>query len=217
MPLLVSDVITPVRVLLNDTDAGGIRYLDAELFGWLNDASRTVCVDKPEATSKTVSHPLVAGTLQSIPADAHAFLEAICNMNGAAPGRVVRHVPRHILDRENPGWHQALAAVEAVRYATIENDPRRFYVYPPNTGSGSLRIVYSAAPTPVASLSAALPLPDIYAPMLIDLVCYRAHLKNQQDPESLARAREYLDHYNSLVGKKVSTDALNDPNTTQVS
>lgn len=217
MPLTVADVITPVRVLLNDTDTGGIRYLDAELFGWLNDAVRTVCIDKPEATARTATHPLTAGTLQTLPNDAHAFLEAVCNMNGSAAGRVVRHVPRHILDRENPAWHQSTATVEAMRYATTENDPRAFYVYPPNTGTGHLRIIYSAVPPIVDALVDPLPLPDVYAPMLVNLVCYRAHLKNQQDPDSLARASAYLDQYNSLVGKKINTDSVNDLNTSQVS
>lgn len=217
MPLLVSDVITPVRVLLNDTDTGGTRYPDAELFGCLNDAVRMVCVDKPEATSKTVSHPLVAGTLQTLPADAIVFLEAVCNMAGAAARRVVRPIPRHLLDRENPDWHSAPSAAQVSRYVFSENAPRSFYVYPPNTGAGSLRIVYSALPTPVDALTDALPLPDIYVPLLLNLVCYRAHLKNQQDPDSVARAREYLEQYNMLVGKKTVSDAANDPAKTQVS
>lgn len=204
MALLISDIITDrVRVLLRDIDAGGVQWLDAELIAWINDACNEISRIRPESSSTTGAIPMVAGPKQNIPAGGDMLLEVICNETA---GRAVRRIERHTLDNENPNWLNATATVEVFRYVASLTDPRTFYIYPPSTGvTHNLTIVYSAAPTPVTALGDTFPLPDMYAPVAVNYVCFRAFQKLTESPEAQQRASEYMQIFIGQMGQTDST------------
>lgn len=212
MPLSVDDVITRrVRLLLRDTDAGGVQFFDTELVGWMNEGVGEVTRIRPEAASTTATVLLNAGAKQQIPVGASLLLEAVCNMPGDVEGRVVRLVERALLDRENVNWMTASKTSTVFRYCASLTDPRSFFVYPPSLGdvSSKLRIVYSAPPAQLlcgtlaeatASLQSAFPIPDMYAAPVANYVLYRAWGKVIESAEAQRTSRSYLELFNSQMG-----------------
>ena len=84
----------------------------------------------------------MAGTRQSLPPDGVQLLDVVRNL----PGRAVRIVMREILDAQLPDWHSDAATTVVKHFCYSEQNLKTFYVYPPNTGTGTVELVYSAAP-----------------------------------------------------------------------
>lgn len=209
MAVQASVVISNARVLLNDIDDGGIRWGDAELIAWLNEAMAEVVRIAPQANSKTTDLALTTGTRQQIPNDGVQLINVLRN---APNGRVIRLVDHNILDNEHPDWHQKTPVVGVVRYTFDPQNPRVFHVYPPNNGAGQATIVYSAAPTVLVSKTENIPLPDIYASPLTNYICYRAWLKQIGDKESYQRAASFKQLFDGQMGVKKQAETESDPN-----
>lgn len=209
MPVQSSVVLTNARVLLNDTDDGGIRWTDAELIAWLNEAAAEIVRIAPQANSKTTDITLVSGTAQQIPADGVQLLNVLRN---APNGRVVRIVDHAVLDNEHPDWHQKTPQVAVVRYTFDPQNPRAFHVFPPNTGTGKVTLIYSASPTTVVAKTDNIPLADIYASPLTNYICYRAWLKQIGDKESVQRAASFKQLFDGQMGVKKQAEVESDPN-----
>lgn len=187
MTVLASAIIDRVRNQLIDTSADQ-RWSDDELLSFLSEAQKAVVAAIPVAYTKTINHPLIAGTRQPIPADGYVALTVMRNVDG----RAVTPVPRTILDMQYPDWHTE-DPEEFVRHFFVEpNDPRAFYCYPPSDGLGQVVIVYSAVPADVTSLSDTLSLEDIYTTALFDFVMYRAHQKDGDYAAGQGVAAGYL-------------------------
>jgi hypothetical protein len=209
MAIPASVVIGNARVLLNDTDDGGIRWTDPELLAWLNEAAAEVVRIAPHASARTIEHQLVSGTLQFIPDDGVQLINIFRN---APAGRVVRIVDATIMDNERPSWHQDPASLQVTRYMFDPRNPRMFSVYPPNNGSGRVSLVYSAAPTPVVTMGQNIPVPDIYAAPLTNYICYRAWLKLVDNPASIKRAGDFKSLFDGQMGVKKQAEAESNPN-----
>lgn len=209
MAVLASVVLTNARVLLNDTDDGGIRWADNELLAWLNEATAEVVRISPQANSKTSDITLTTGTTQQIPTDGVQLINVLRN---APNGRVIRLVDHNILDNEHPDWHQKAQVAQVMRYTFDPQNPRVFHVFPPNNGVGKATIVYSAAPTVITQKTDSIPLPDIYAGPLTNYVCYRAWLKQVGDKESRQRSAEFKTLFDGQMGIKKQVEAETDPN-----
>ena len=206
MSLTIGNIITDkVRVLLRDTDEGGILWLDAELIEWANEACLEIARMRPAASAKTLSFSLESGALQTLPPQAILLLEAICNQSSGVEGRAVRRVERQDLDNEQPNWRSATKTNLVMRYAASKTDPRTFHVYPPSTGGSDagLVLVMGVTPTVVTALTDSFPLDDIFAPTVANYVLYRAFHKQLESQASQQRAGDFLAMFNSQMG---STD-----------
>ena len=178
--LTVVSLLLRVRDTLQDTT--GVRWLDAELLRYVNDAQREIINLRPDASSTTANVDLVAGTAQTIPTAGLRLIKVVRNMSaagGSATGkRAIRIVDREILDTQEPNWHDPTVSGDATHVSVVkhyifdEDDPRRFYVYPgvlvTNASACFVEIVYSAAPTEITSTSTAIQVDDIYANAIID-------------------------------------------------
>ena len=206
MPLTVNDIVTHrVRVLLRDVDAGGIQWKDSELIGWFNEACSEIVRYRPEAGSVTENHSLVPGAKQTIPSSGSLLLEVVCNQdpsNGNSLGRVVRSVDRQTLDHEDLNWMFSAPTDVVYRYVASLTDPRSSYVYPPSNGNAStgLLIVYASPPEPVTELTDDFPLPDMYAAVAVNYICYRAFKKIIESDDMQQRADHFLMLFNQQVG-----------------
>ena len=60
-----ANLISRVQDTLQDTT--GVRWIEAELLRYINDAQREVVNLKPDATATTANMALVVGTKQSLP------------------------------------------------------------------------------------------------------------------------------------------------------
>ena len=63
--ITAANLLLRIRDTLQDTT--GIRWLDAELLRYMNDAQREVVNLRPESSSTTTNVALVVGTAQTIP------------------------------------------------------------------------------------------------------------------------------------------------------
>ena len=219
-------------ILLNDTGefSSERRWPLSELCGWLNDGLGAIVNQKPSATAKSVTLSLVRGTLQSIPDGYVSILRPVRNVRGISsdrlPRRIITVVPEEQLSSLNPTWHDEYS----VRYAQQvkhlifdEANPRAFYVYPGNDGTGSIEVVLCADPVKIeptdhnnpedlASYEVEIPLDDIYFGVLLDYVLYRARSKDAQEAGSANRAALHYQQFANGLGIRVNVEANTSPN-----
>jgi len=195
-------------------DPAGTRWSDEELLHWLSDGLRTVLAVRPSVMSTFGVVSLVAGTRQRIPTNGHMFLGATRNMgsDGATPGRAVRVVSREVLDGFSPDWHAATATAVAQNIVFDPDTLSGFFVYPPNTGTGKLEVIYAVSAPDLTQLSDVLPILDNYLTALTDYVLFRAHQKDSDYAAGQAVAQTYLSAFAQFVGAAAAGEAGKDAN-----
>jgi hypothetical protein len=218
--MIASDITSRVRILLNDIDA--TRWLDTELFKWINDSQKLVAMMRPDASVATFVMPLIAGTRQSIPTGGFRLLDVVrnvvtvtgttaANQVVTVPGRSVRIVDREVLDTQDPMWHTATGSAEIKHFIYDNRSPTLFYVYPPATTAAKLEVVYSVAPTDVAAAGDTLSISDIYLDVILNYVMYRAYSKDAEYASNAALANSYLSIVNTMLGIKTQKDVAYSP------
>ena len=216
MTMTVDELLTAkVRVLLRDTDEGGILWGDAELIMLANEACLEVARIRPAASSSTMNLSPVAGALQSLPDGGIMMLEIVCNHNNGVEGRVVRRAERADLDNEMPNWRSSTKKSVALRYSASTSDPSTFHVYPPSTGAADagLVVVASVEPTKVTALTDLFPLEAIYSGPVANYVLFRAFMKLVESDAAQKRAADFLQLFNSQMG--ISDKSFEGRNATQ--
>lgn len=198
--LTVQNVLTNVRELLGDKDPGGLQWLDAELFAWLNEGALEVIRIRPEASAETVAKTLTAGTQQALPVDGMTMLTVDFNGTVATPGRVCKLINRRQLDATMPDWHTQTKKKEVVWVMVSEANPQVFWVYPPNDGTGQITITYSKYPAKIDALTDLIPVADTFLAPLVDYICFRAYQKQLESKESQGRAAEHRQLFDGAMG-----------------
>lgn len=214
MSVTAQTIIDKVRTQLIDPVGAASRWTDAELLKWISDGQRAVVAYTAGSSSITYAHTLVSGTKQTIPTNGHQLLTVIRNLaaDGVTPTRAVRIVSREVLDAQNPDWHTATTNATVQNYIFDLQEPRKFYVYPPNTGTGKIEIVYSIMPQELATGSDVLVVQDIYQTALFDYTMFRAHQKDSDFAAGQAIAQNYLQLFLSYVTQNEQGQLSNNPN-----
>lgn len=208
MPTITAtSIISKAQILVQDTTA--IRWALSEWLGWLNDGQREIAILRPSASTKIANVSLVAGTKQTLPADAVSFLEYMRNMGaaGTTPGSAVRKVARRLMDSQNPNWHNVTATVAPQHYIFEPGAPKTFYVYPPSTGAQYAEILYLATPADVPAVGSVITLDDIYAGALLDYIVYRAYSKDAEQIGNAERAVLAHKAFEASLGAKAQAEA----------
>lgn len=218
------DIMTRARIVLQDEES--VRWPLSELAGWINDGLREISKQVPSAFASTEDLTLVEGVRQTLP-DAYArMLRPIANAAfvGAdrRPRQAVTVVDQRILDVTQPDWHSERRRQQQVRHVMLdEAEPRAFYVYPSNDGTGRLRAVVARRFTPVVasgvvtaltSYAAEVAVDDLYSNALVDYVLYRAFSKDAQFAGSVQRAGAHFGQFASAINMQVGADASMSPN-----
>jgi hypothetical protein len=218
--ILASAIVDKAEIILQDTT--NVRWAADELLGWLNDGQRDIALIKPDASVKTVAVQLVTGTKQTLGSgttgDAIMLLKVIRNMgtSGTTPGNAIRVVSGEILDAQRPAWHTETAVPTAVHFVYDPNNPKQFYVYPPNTGTGYVEVMYSATPASVATLASAITVDDVFANALLDYVLYRAYSKDVEYTGNADRAVKHFMAFQASLGTNTANLATHNPNLEQL-
>jgi hypothetical protein len=199
-----SAILAKVDIVLLDT--AKTRWPDAEKLDYLNDGQRQIVLFKPDAFVVNNVFVLAAGTKQSIPdgtgslEEGIALISVIRNMGltpGTTPGAAIKSIGRDILDAYNPDWHTDTATAAVKNYIFDDSDPTRFYVSPPNLGTGFVEAAYSALPDDVAAVGNAITLSNIYQDALRNYILYRCYAKDAAlSPLNEKRA---FDNFNLFV------------------
>ncbi len=198
MTVAVGPLLDSVSVTLLDT---GRRAwpLQSDLVPWLNEALAATAAVKPDMYTRKVFFTPEIGTSQTIPDDGVAMLNATFN---EVSGRVITIVDGALLDEANRFWPAATREVDVHHFAVDARDPRRFEITPPNTGTGSIQILYGAVPPEVTGSSGEdIPVSPNYGPILSCYVLGKAYAKNSKR-QDLAKAQSYMNQWGALVGLK---------------
>lgn len=202
MATLASAILDRAAVILQDTE--NVRWTVAELLKWLSDGQASIVQLKPDAGTVNTSVRLKAGARQELPAVGISLVDIPRNMglDGATPGDAVRMADREDMDANAPGWMTAAPSATVLNFVCNKADPLHFYIYPPQpgTGQGYVEMVYVAYPAAVEAITDAISLPDIYAPMLLDFVLYRAYQKDAEDAVNAQRSTTHMAAFLNMLG-----------------
>lgn len=215
------------RVIQDETN---VRWPLPELRLWLNDALREIGLVKPTAYSTSAVITLSQGTLQRLPDAYTSVMRIVRNLKSTTDsprqgGAAIRTVDRETLDAQSPNWHDGtkLKYQKTVRNAAFESaDPRAFYVYPGNDGTGVVEAIVSKIPTAVPAPGSGvddinnydvnIDIHDIYSNVLLDYILFRAYSKDAQYAGSAQRAAAHYALFSNALGVKVANEGALNPN-----
>ena len=208
----VVDILDRASIILQDTT--NVRFPNAELLKFFNDAQKEVVLHRPDANMQNATFTCAAGSKQTIPATALRLVDVVRNIGG----RAVTQVDRKILDETLPNWHEQTAdSTRKIEHFIFDPaDPKHFYVYPQATSSFQLELIFSASPSNVAitnfsSDTTTISVDDIYSNCLLDYILTRSY---QKDSEFAGNAQRSIMHYQNFataLGVKTQVDAAITP------
>lgn len=217
-----ANLISRIQDTLQDTT--GVRWTEAELLRYINDAQREVVNFKPQASADHSNVQLATGTEQSIPDVAMSLIKVVRNMSatgGSATGKKsIRLVDEDILNSIEPDWHDPTVTGDAAHGSVIKHyifdpdDPRRFYVYP-GVKSGSnayVELITSRSPTDLSATSSTIYIDDIYGNALVDYVLFRCYMKDSEFAGNAQRASQHYQLFLNSVSSGISSKNLINPN-----
>lgn len=230
MTMQVKDVMRRARITLND--AGSVRWTLPEMLIYINDGVKEIAFAKPNAVSKTVEINLSQGTYQTH--DYLALIRVTRNLTAGAEaaggrvgGRVITPVERDVLDASMPGWQDPALypnAPQADHIAQDMADPQAFYVIPGNDGTGLIEAIVAELPAEIAEPAAGqtnietyddvIQLHNVWGPVLLNYVLFRAFSKDATEPGNAQRAASYYSMFAGSVGQKSQTETIANTDTT---
>lgn len=219
MALTQTDIFVDVETLLSDPD--NVRWPLPVLNTHLNSSLIYIAINKPSALATRVYLALVAGARQTLPETMVAMVRVDRNVGaspGYVPGAAVTAVDRLTLDTTMPGWADpAIAPADPlVKHVVIEEEePRDYFVYPPNDGNGLIEALVTPFPAPLADdapdWDTPIPIPDVYKNVLTHLVCHYAYVQDLAQPGAAEKASYHLNTARSSMGLKQMSERLRTP------
>ena len=211
MAVSVETVINNVARTLLDTAFR--TWSRAEHVANLNVAQRLICGDyKLDAYPKREFVTLVAGIAQDIPAEGTALIDITDN---EVSQRVVTQTDLAILQEENRFWPRGTQQTEVENFAADPRTPRKFFVFPPNDGSGSVRITYGAIPPEVTGSSGeTISLSDAYQYSIERIMLSLAFAKNSVR-QDLSKSQAFMNEARLALGLKSQGQVAVAPKTAQ--
>ena len=94
-----NNLLSRIKDTLQDTTS--VRWPEAELLRYINDAQREIVNFRPESSAKTANVQLVTGTKQALPTDGLRLIKVTRNMSGtgnATGKRAIRIINVDILN-----------------------------------------------------------------------------------------------------------------------
>lgn len=224
MPVNVQDVLTRASRTLTDVDQ--VRWTHAVKLTYFNDGLLEIAVQKPSAFARTIEIQLVAGTLQTVPDQYSSLIRVTRNIKGAAGasqrvgGRSVTPARRDIINDQYPDWHDPdnVPFSRNVQHVMADEfEPRQFYVFPGNNGSGLIEAIVGLMPARIASPITAgttAPLDLIYFNALHDYVVYRCYAEDMILNGAGQRAQAHYGLFQSALGIRQDIEGVANVNTT---
>lgn len=195
MGLTLSAPIATARGILVDPD--GVRYSDADLLQYGNDALDQMVMLVPQEFMAVIFHSLTFWTAeQELPASSSvAFVEVVHDNSGGSFGNAVTQADMAALDAFNPGWRMdTTAAGPPKHWAPVVGSPRRFIVYPiPPLPAIQVAVRHVAKPGEYLA-AADTGVNERFSDAIADYIVYRAESRDAEHVIS-ARAQQFLDSF----------------------
>ena len=217
-----ANLISRIQDSLQDTT--GVRWTEAELLRYINDAQREVVNFKPQASADHSNIQLATGTEQSIPDVALSLIKVVRNMSAtgssATGKKSIRLVDEDILNSIEPDWHDPTVTGDAAHGSVIKHyvfdpdDPRKFYVYPgvKDGENAYVELITSRSPTDLSATSSTIYIDDIYGNALVDYVLFRCYMKDSEFAGNAQRASQHYQLFLNSVSSGISSKNLINPN-----
>ncbi len=188
-----------------------------ELLGYLNEAQRATAAARP-ADFYVVEEDMVlqAGIVQALPDNGILLIDIPRNSQSLPSGvlnpsfRVITQVDKTLQDEADRFWPIGTPQTEVEHYTFDPRNPRRFTVYPPNDGTGSINIVYGAYAPEVMYDTEDLVCPDNYQTPLINFILAKAYSKNSKR-QDLVKTGSYMQMWGQALGLESSAIAAAAP------
>lgn len=208
-------IVDRCNTLLQDS---GIRWPQAEMIDWLNDAMRYIVLQRPDSNMKSGTFTCSAGTRQVLTKTVGGFPTAlrlrsvVRNMSSSAK-RAIKLVTQSVLDNEHPDWHSRASQADIELYVFDPLLPKEFMVYPPASGTNTIEVVYSSAPTAVSvgTLGSTVDLDDTYVGVIVDLILARAFAKDAEYAVNAQRAQAHQALADQALGASTQAAAASSP------
>jgi hypothetical protein len=197
MALTAASIVTDGCATLLDVNL--VAWSMAERLVYLNEAIRATILVKPDAYPVRGAVTPAAGLVQTLPDGGVALIDILYNTTGRK--RAVTVCGIEMLQEANRFWPAATQQAEAENYAYDPRDPRRYLLFPPNDGTGSVYMIYGGTPAALTASSDTLPLTDVYQPALLAYVLSRCYAKNSQR-QDLVKANAYRAEWGQFLGMK---------------
>jgi|TARA_R100001460_G_scaffold13803_3_gene31126 hypothetical protein len=215
-----ANIIARVQDTLQDTTS--VRWPEAELLRYINDAQREVVNLRPDASATTSNVQLVTGTKQTLPTAGLRLIKVTRNMSDASGGatgkRAIRIVDSDILNTQEPDWNDPTVSGDAAHgtnvkhYIFDQDDPRSFYVYPGVSGNAFVEIVFSKSPTDLSSTSSTIDIDDTFGNAIVDYVLFRSYLKDAEYAGNAVRSNQHYALFNNSLGQSTAASNITNPN-----
>lgn len=199
-------------------DSGHVRWVEAEMLGWINAGQQAIVALRPNALTAVALQTTVAGTKQTFDQFTlhNRLLEVVRNMGtlGNSPGKAIDLIDKKVMDAVLPDWHNPMYAADEVKaYMYDPKYPNTFYIWPPAIGGTDwiIELLVSTKPATVSSMATTLDLPDIYVDILLDYVLYRAFAKDTTSQINIQRATEYHQKFLGALSLMNQVDGFFDP------
>lgn len=205
--MILSDVITEARKLLQDTNADVSlqRFSDATLLGFANQTLKRIALIRPDLFAYVGEISCTAGeVVQSAPSDSIRLMEIFRVKNGSA----VRETNRQTIDQTYPGWVDATAGA-TVNWMRHPRNPNKFFIYPKAPAAHVLIGEYAKAPPDYASGDTVALLPDAYFTTVIDGTVFLAESIDNEHITS-GRAKMFFDNFAASLEANYKTRLFTD-------
>jgi hypothetical protein len=217
------EVLRDAAALLQDTDH--VRWRLNQKRIWLNSGLREMALRKPNTKTRLRTVDLVAGTIQSAPSSSLGVLSVIRNHSGGIGRGAVRMTTRSELDMVDPDWHDpgVQGSFRRVKQACVEMiDPKLWYCWPPNDGTGRVEILSAQMPAAIAALAVGdqqelsgytqeIDVDDVYVNALVHYVVYACYAQDLQAQGNFDRAATAYRMFGEALGVKLTMEAASTP------
>jgi len=202
--MTLGEVIVESRRLLQDINEP-VRYSDALLLGFANQALKRMAVLRPDLFARIADFPTVAGqTLQTMPPDSLRIMEVFQVKDGAG----ITEVSRIAMDETYPSWinDDAGPCVNWMRHVRNSN---RFFIYPKAPVGQVLLIEYAQTPPDYTINQQIELLPDAFFPVLVDGTVFLAESVDNEHVNS-QRAQLFQQSFTQALGVSVQARSITD-------
>ena len=196
MTIAITDMIA--RAADDLEDAAFARWTQLKWVEYFNSAIKEVCRLKSDAYTVRGNVTLVAGNIQTLPADGYRLIRPTRNMGGGTvAGKAVQFVNLDPQNSFDDTWYTQEDAAEVDDVFYDDRHPLEFFVSPP-APTYRLEIIYAAIPAAVV-LAGNFPLNDIYETPAIYFAKGFAYQANRNDVD-FSKSQAFMDLGFSSLG-----------------
>ncbi len=204
MSITIRSVLETVAGTLSDDTS--VAWTVQDLVRYLNDGQRDIHVARPDLFNVEVDHPLVAGTRQTLPANASKLINITHNTVGEF--MPVTLIDRQLLDAQVAGWRSGPQTLRIAHFMYDERQPKVFEVYPPAKVGAELNVECAVIPTDIAiptdgtaisAITGDIGVPDLQATALQHYIVHRCYAEGSEDGH-MAMSKDFFSLFASALG-----------------